>query len=206
MLELVLFEILQSLRPSLREFIWRIILSSLCVLLNFAIPATFAVSIARLLQLPYSLSVLFSVLFVFLLQFAMWTIDSVMPHDNDSIFNSATSNIGDKVDSLVNLAEFSQLSKSQQVYLREIYSSQGNHHQSEAFQKDYLSRAVDVVLLYLSSLVQFMLSPVLDVRQSVAHIAVVGMAIAAVVSGFATVIFPLEQVGSTSSWHEELRY
>ena len=79
LLELVCFEILDLLHPTIRQLIWTTSLGLLCVLLNILIPGVFAASISVHLDLPSVVSTIIGVVNVVIFQALMWLLAYFLP-------------------------------------------------------------------------------------------------------------------------------
>lgn len=149
LLELVCFEIMDLLHPTIRQFMWTASLALLCILLNVMLPGVFAASVSVHLDLPWVVSIVIGVANVIVFQAMMWFLARCLPIYEDS---SAAKHLFAPV-----------------MMHRYDYSAES-------------------IISYFGSYLS------LDIQTSVAVIAVVGTSTAAVIAGFATVQFPLQQL------------
>lgn len=173
LLELVTFEILDLLHPALRIFIWSTSLGLLALLLNVLIPAVLAISIGFHINFSVKASVFMGGVSVCLFQLLMWITESTL-HYCQSKFYSA-----DGIETYANSVDVAAAPIAfKSIFLFDKGSA------------NYVSDGgyLTPVLWILGLVLRF------DVQRSIANIAVLGTVCAAVISGFATVFFPLEQL------------
>jgi hypothetical protein len=142
LLELMTFEILDLLHPTLRQLAWTLSLALLCSLLNLLIPAVFATSVATtILGIRRTKAFGIGVCCVLIFQICTWSLGKML-----TWFEAAPFGITSRVTST--------------SFPRFLYSQ-----------------------IFL-----------VDLQTSVADIALSGTATAAIIAGFSTVSFPLEQI------------
>ena len=142
LLELMTFEILDLLHPTLRQLAWTLSLALLCSLLNLLIPAVFATSVATtILGIRRTKAFGIGVGCVLIFQICTWSLGKML-----TWFEAAPFGITSRVTS----TSFPSFLYSQ-IFL-------------------------------------------VDLQTSVAYIALSGTATAAIIAGFSTVSFPLEQI------------
>ena len=173
LLELVTFEILDLLHPALRIFIWSTSLGILAFLLNVLIPAVLAISIGFHINFSVKASVFLGGVSVCLFQLLMWITESILHYCHGKFYS------GDGIEIYANSVDVT----AAPIVLKSIF----------LFDKgsaNYVSDGgyLTPVLWILGLVLRF------DVQRSIANIAVLGTVCAAVISGFATVFFPLEQL------------
>jgi len=142
LLELMTFEILDLLHPTLRQLAWTLSLALLCSLLNLLIPAVFATSVATtILGIRRTKAFGIGVGCVLVFQICTWSLGKML-----TWFEAAPFGITSRVTS--------------------------------------------------TSFISFLYSQIflVDLQTSVAYIALSGTATAAIIAGFSTVSFPLEQI------------
>lgn len=173
LLELVTFEILDLLHPALRIFIWTTSLGLLALLLNALIPAVLAISIGFHINFSVKASVFMGGVSVCLFQLLMWITESILRYCHSKFYSGdgieAYSNSGDMTAAPIVIKSFFLFDKGSANYV-----SDGGY--------------LTPVLWALGLVLRF------DVQRSIANIAVLGTVCAAIISGFATVFFPLEQL------------
>ena len=178
LLELVTFEILDLLHPALRLFTWTTSLSILALLLNVLIPAVLAISMGFHVNFSLKVSVFMGGVSVGLFQLLMWITSSLVHYYHNSYFPNSSYKPAEN-----DLFGNSLNGITSPGVMRWIFMfdrENANNHDGYG----YLLPAVHLLKLIMSY----------DVQRSIANIAVLGTICAAVISGFATVFFPLEQL------------
>ena len=183
LLELVTFEILDLLHPALRLFFWTTSLAILAILLNVFIPAILAISIGFHKNYSVRFSIFLGCVSVCLFQLLMWVTGSLLHYYQNKYYSStggvfSNTGLNDLED--VDLSSIQSPSMMKWVFMfdRENSSNYDNNNPS----------MITPFFLMADIIFQF------DIQQSIANIAVLGTICAAVISGFATVFFPLEQL------------
>lgn len=178
LLELVTFEILDLLHPALRLFIWTTSLAILAVLLNVLIPAVLAISLGFHANFSVKVSVLMGSISVGLFQLLMWTTGVILHHCHHTYYlgNGLESSKTDLYGNSLNAISSPSILKA--IFMFDPENANGLH--SNDLFTPFL-RILDLIVRF-------------DVQRSIANIAVLGTICAAVISGFATVFFPLEQL------------
>lgn len=178
LLELVTFEILDLLHPALRLFIWTTSLAILAMLLNVLIPAVLAISIGFHTNFSVKVSVLMGAISVGLFQLLMWITGVILHHCHNTYYlgSGVESRRADLYGSSLNAISSPSILRA--IFMFDPENTNGLHS------NDFFTPFVRI----LDMIVRF------DVQRSIANIAVLGTICAAVISGFATVFFPLEQL------------
>ena len=173
LLELVTFEILDLLHPALRIFIWSTSLGLLALLLNVLIPAVLAISIGFHINFSVKASVFMGGVSVCLFQLLMWITESILHYCHSKFYS------GDGIETYANSVD---VTKAPIAFKSIFLFDKGS--------ANYVSDGgyLTPVLWILGLVLRF------DVQRSIANIAVLGTVCAAIISGFATVFFPLEQL------------
>lgn len=178
LLELVTFEILDLLHPALRLFTWTTSLSILALLLNVLIPAVLAISIGFHVNFSLKVSVFMGGVSVGLFQLLMWITSSLVHYYHTSYFPNSGYKPAES--DLFGHSLHGITSPGAMKWIFMFDGENANNHDGYG----YLLPAVQILRLMMSY----------DVQRSIANIAVLGTICAAVISGFATVFFPLEQL------------
>ena len=184
LLELVTFEILDLLHPALRLFFWTTSLAILALLLNVLIPAVLAISVGFHKNFSVRFSVFLGLISLCLFQLLMWLTGSFLHSYQNKQYFSATSSSGAILDygtrdlDNVDISDISSPSVLKWVFMFDRENANNTDNQS--------------LITPLITIIDFILQ--FDVQQSIANIAVIGTVCAAIISGFATVFFPLEQL------------
>lgn len=179
LLELVTFEILDLLHPALRLFFWTTSLAFLALLLNVLIPAVLAISIGFHKDFSVQFSIFLGLISVCLFQLLMWLTGSLL-HSYQTSTSSSGGIIHHGLNHLnnVDISDISSPSILKWVFMFDRENANNTNNRS--------------LITPLITIIDFILR--FDVQQSIANIAVLGTICAAIISGFATVFFPLEQL------------
>ena len=184
LLELVTFEILDLLHPALRLFFWTTSLAILALLLNVLIPAVLAVSMGFHKNFSVRFSILLGLISLCLFQSVMWLTGSFLhSYQNKQHFSATSSNeaildYGTRDLDNIDISDISSPSVLKWVFMFDRENASNTDNQS--------------LITPLIAIIDFILQ--FDIQQSIANIAVLGTVCAAIISGFATVFFPLEQL------------